>query len=100
MLFLMFCFKLLINKINNIKIYSLTNLIDYNNITFIDNHKITEIHNNINKKKLLDNLKNENISIINKLQLLNELENPNNINQINLFNGGLFNDWNFLIENI
>jgi hypothetical protein len=100
MLFLIFCFKLLINKINNIKIYSLTNLIDYNNITLIDNHKITEIHNNINKKKLLDNLKNENISIINKLQLLNELENPNNINQINLLNGGLFNDWNFLIENI
>ena len=54
----------------------------------------------MNKKNLLDSLKNQNISLNNKLQLLNEHENFNAINTINLLNGGLFNDWYFLIENI
>ena len=49
------------------------------------------IYQNLEKKKLLDKLQNKNISILTKLDLLQD----NSIKSPNITAGGLFNDFNF-----
>jgi hypothetical protein len=49
------------------------------------------------KKKLLDYLKSDNISVHDKLKKINEFDNVNNIKAMNITKGGLLDDWNFEI---
>ena len=56
-----------------------------------DEEQMYNIYQNLEKKKLLDKLQNKNISILTKLDLLQD----NSIKSPNITAGGLFNDFNF-----
>lgn len=55
---------------------------------------LPKIIENYEKKKLLDYLKLDNITDFNKIKKIYDFYG-NNLNNMNLLNGGLFNDWNF-----
>ena len=56
-----------------------------------DEEQIYNIYQNLEKKKLLDKLQNKNLSIITKLDLLQD----NSIKSPNFTAGGLFDDFDF-----
>ena len=55
---------------------------------------LPKIIENYEKKKLLDYLKLDNITDFNKIKKIHDFYG-NNLNNMNLLNGGLLNDWNF-----
>lgn len=62
------------------------------------NSSKTELHkiaNYFDKKRLLDILENENVSLFTKILLLND----NSIKSTNIFAGGLMNDFDFDFDN-
>jgi hypothetical protein len=68
-----------------------------NDMRFIENNdkeselQINQIKKYIDKKKLLDNLMNNNINILSKLTLIDEYKELNYLS--NITKGGLFKDW-------
>ena len=63
----------------------------------IDFVEMSKIIDNINKKKILNTLENKNISIYDKLSLIQEyyiIETPYSVN---ILSGGLMNDYNYTI---
>ena len=62
-----------------------------------DKTDLVNIIKNNNNKLLLDYLKSEDISIYDKIKKLDEFDNSNTIKPINIFKGGLFDNWDFEI---
>lgn len=62
-----------------------------------DNDKITidKINEQIEKKILLDLLQSTKLNIYEKINILNKNKEINIPKPINLYNGGLLDDWNF-----
>jgi hypothetical protein len=62
----------------------------------VNNELLEKIHENFHKKRLLDILENNQISIIKKMDILNQylLYNSTSLHA-NLFAGGLLDDWDF-----
>lgn len=58
---------------------------------------LSKIHKNIIQYNLLLALNNNNISNIVKLQLIENYSGKKTTDGINLLNGGLYNDWNFIL---
>ena len=56
-----------------------------------DQIKLYQIHNHFQNKKILDILKNENVSLITKVFILND----NSIKKYDIFAGGLMKDFDF-----
>lgn len=85
------------NKSKNEKIDIINNGFDNRNKTENNDHNITIYNIKINyyKKNLLNNLENKNISINNKLALIEYHNNifDEKIYTNNISFGGLFNDW-------
>ena len=65
------------------------------NNTNSDNKELYNIASYLGKKKLLDILQNENVSLMTKIFLLND----NTIKPHNIFAGGLMRDFDFDFEN-
>tara|TARA_B110000305_G_scaffold232493_1_gene287546 strand:+ start:583 stop:933 length:351 start_codon:yes stop_codon:yes gene_type:complete len=62
----------------------------------IENELLEKIHENFHKKRLLDILENNQISIIQKMDILNQYLFYNTTSlHANLFAGGLLDDWDF-----
>jgi hypothetical protein len=81
-------------KILNNKLVKFNNLIDKtDNKNETDNEKVTlhKIYKHFQNKNLLDILKNENISLVTKILILND----NSIKKNNIFAGGLMKDFDF-----
>jgi hypothetical protein len=58
--------------------------------------QINELKNIFEKKKLLDILKDDTVSILTKIHLINnDINSSNNINSNNILAGGLFKDFDF-----
>ena len=63
----------------------------------IDYEEMSKIFDNINKKKIVNILENKNISIYDKLSLIQEYYIIDTPYSINILSGGLMNDYNYTI---
>lgn len=58
---------------------------------------ITKIKNNYMKKNILEKLKNPHISTFEKIKIIDEFDILNNSMKIDVYKGGLTDDWEFTI---
>tara|TARA_Y100000991_G_scaffold100267_1_gene75664 strand:- start:673 stop:1020 length:348 start_codon:yes stop_codon:yes gene_type:complete len=63
----------------------------------IDSEKMRKIIDNINKKKIVNTLENKNISIYDKLSLIQQYHIIETPYSINILSGGLMDDYNYTI---
>lgn len=66
----------------------------YPNTVKIDNTTTEQLIQIYNNKSMIDYLESDKITLHNKLYKISERNYPEMYN-INIFNGGLFNNWNF-----
>ena len=90
---------LFISPLNNLLMYKDNKLLNNithngndNRINIIENCTIEELNNFFYKKKVLNYLLNENISIYHKLEKIEEINDKYYVGKIS--NGGLFKDFN------
>ena len=90
----------ILKNIDNFKINKRNNGDDSRDIKD-KNINYIELNKNLYKKKLLDTLINNNVSIIYKLKLVEEYENNKESKYIsNIMKGGLMKDWQNNIDTI
>ena len=67
----------------------------YNDIDKLED--LSNINININRKRILDALINPNISTLQKIDIINKYNILDDCMKINMYAGGLFDDFNFII---